>query len=126
MLCFYLCEYHNLIATTFIPHFCFFILFTIKPDHIEEFPSMYCSPIIVRVFKSRKIRLCRAARMKGGMRAFKIYRKKTISRSGRRWEDNIRIYLKEIGVNTRNWIDSARDRDYLAVFVTAALNLRVS
>jgi len=28
------------------------------------------------------------------------------------WEDNIRIYLKEIGVNVRNRIYSALDRDY--------------
>ena len=27
------------------------------------------------------------------------------------WEDNVRIDLKEIGVSTRNWIDSAQDRD---------------
>jgi hypothetical protein len=29
-----------------------------------------------------------------------------------RWEDNIRMDLKEIGTNTRNWINSAKDRDY--------------
>ena len=33
--------------------------------------------------------------------------------------------LKEIGINTRNWVDSAKDRDYCRVFVNAALNLRV-
>ena len=27
-----------------------------------------------------------------------------------RWEDNIRMDLKEIGINTRNWVDSALDR----------------
>ena len=27
-------------------------------------------------------------------------------------EDNIRIDLKEIGINTRNWVDSAQDKDY--------------
>ena len=30
----------------------------------------------------------------------------------RRWEDNIKMDLKEIGVNVRSWIDSAQDRDY--------------
>ena len=30
----------------------------------------------------------------------------------RRWEDNIKIYLKEIGINTRNCVDSDQDRDY--------------
>ena len=27
-------------------------------------------------------------------------------------EDNIRMDLKEIGINTRNWVDSTQDRDY--------------
>ena len=30
----------------------------------------------------------------------------------RRWEDNIRMDLKETGVNMRNWVDSAQDRSY--------------
>jgi hypothetical protein len=30
----------------------------------------------------------------------------------RRWEDNIIMDLKEIGVNARNWFDLAQDRDY--------------
>ena len=37
-------------------------------------------------------------------------------RPRRRWEDNIRMDLKEIGFNTRNWIDSAQDRDYWRAF----------
>ena len=41
-------------------------------------------------------------------------------------ENNIRMDPKEIGVNTRNCIDSAQDRDYWRVLVNAALNLRVS
>ena len=40
-------------------------------------------------------------------------------------EDNIRIYLKEIGVNTKNWIVSAQDRDYWRPLVNVALNLWV-
>jgi hypothetical protein len=35
------------------------------------------------------------------------------------------MYLKEIGVNMRNWVDSAQDRDYWNVLVNAALNLWV-
>ena len=30
----------------------------------------------------------------------------------RRWMDNIRMVLKEIGVNARNWFDSTQDKDY--------------
>ena len=33
--------------------------------------------------------------------------------------------LKEVGIPTRNWVDSAQDRDYLRTLVNAALNLRV-
>ena len=38
--------------------------------------------------------------------------KRPLERPRSRWEDNIRMDLKEIGINTRNWVDSAQDRDY--------------
>ena len=47
------------------------------------------------------------ARMEEGRSVFKI-----LGRPRRRWDDNIRVYLKEIGVNTSNWIDSAQDINY--------------
>jgi hypothetical protein len=43
----------------------------------------------------------------------------------RRWDDSITIDLKEIGINTWNWVDLAQDRDYWRDFVNAALNLQV-
>ena len=43
-----------------------------------------------------------------------------------RWEDNIRMVLKETGIKTRYWVDSAQDRNYWKLLVKAALNLRVS
>ena len=48
-----------------------------------------------------------------------------ISGPRRRWEENIRIDLKIIAKNTRNFIDSAHDRDYWRALANAALNLRV-
>ena len=51
--------------------------------------------------------------------------KRPLGRPRCRWEDNIRMDLKEIGINTRNWIDSAQDRDYWRALANAALNLRV-
>ena len=42
-----------------------------------------------------------------------------------RWEDNIRMDLKEIGVSTRDWTDSVQDKDYWRVLVNAAVNIRV-
>jgi hypothetical protein len=52
-----------------------------------------------------------------GRSAFKILAvtatgKRPLGRPRRRWENNIRMDLKEIGINTRNWVDSARGRDY--------------
>ena len=55
------------------------------------------------------------ARMEEGRSAFKILTgkpigKKRLGRSRGRWEDNIRISFKEIGINMKIWIDSAKDR----------------
>ena len=51
--------------------------------------------------------------------------KRLLGRRRRRLEDNIRMDLKEIGVSTRNWFDTAQDRDNLRALVNAAFNLRV-
>ena len=51
--------------------------------------------------------------------------KRPLGRPRRRWEDNIRMDLEEIGINSGNWVDSAQDRNYWRTLVNAALNLRV-
>ena len=51
--------------------------------------------------------------------------KRPLGRPRRRYEDNIRMDLKEIGLKTRNWVDSAQDRDYWRALVNAVLNLWV-
>ena len=38
--------------------------------------------------------------------------KRPLGRHMRRWEDNIRMDLEEIGINAGNWVDSAQDKDY--------------
>ena len=68
--------------------------------------------------------------MEEGRSALKILTGKPIGkrpsgRPRRRWEDNIRIDLEEIGINAGNWVDSAQDRDYWRALVNAALYLRV-
>ena len=55
------------------------------------------------------------ARIEEGRSAFKILTGKPTGK--RRWEVNIRMDLKEIGINTRNWVDSAQDRDYWRALV---------
>ena len=86
---------------------------------------------IVRVIKSRRLRWAdHIGRMYEGRSAFKILTRKPtgkrpLGRPRRRWENNIRMYLEEIGINARNWVDSAQDRNYWRALVNAALNLRV-
>ena len=58
--------------------------------------------------------------------ADKPIEKKPLRRPRRKSEDNIRMDLKEIGINMRNWVDSANDRGYWRTLVNEALNLQVS
>ena len=95
------------------------------------FNSLYLSPNIVRVIKSRRLRWTEhVARMEKGRSAFKILTgkptgKRHLGRSRRRWEDITRMDLEEIGINAGNWVDSAQDGNYWRALVNAALNLRV-
>ena len=68
--------------------------------------------------------------MEEGRRALKFLTgtstgKRPFGRPRRRCENNIRMDLKEIGINTRNYVDSAQDGNYWTALVSAALNLRV-
>ena len=75
--------------------------------------------------------LINVANLEEGRGAFKIVvgtpaGKRPLGRSRLRWEDNIRMSHKEIGINTRNWFDLAQDTNYWRALVDAVLILRVS
>jgi hypothetical protein len=81
--------------------------------HSDELQSLYSSPNIVRVIKSRRMRWAgHVACMKGGRG---IYRalvgkpegKRPLGRPRRRWEDNIKMDLREIGIDEANCIRMA-------------------
>jgi len=52
--------------------------------------------------------------------------KRPLGRPRHKWEDNIRIDLIGIGIDARNWVDSAQDMDYWRALMNAAFNLLVA
>ena len=90
----------------------------------EELHSLYRSPNIVNVIKSRRLRW--AGHITRMEETCKPTGKRPLGRPRRRWEENIRMDLEEIGINVGNWVDSGRDRDYWRTLVNAASDLRVS
>ena len=51
--------------------------------------------------------------------------KRPLGRPRRRWEDNIKINLQEVGSGSVGWIELAQDRDMWRALVNAVMNLRV-
>ena len=78
------------------------------------------------MIKYRRLRWAgHAAEMEDARRALKILTNKPSGRLRRRPVDNIKMDLKEIRINVRNWLDSAQDSYYLRVLGNEALKLRV-
>ena len=82
--------------------------------HIEELNDLYCSPNIVRVIKSRRMRWAGHVARMGERRG--VYRvlvvkpegKRPLGRPIRRWEDNIKMDLQEVGCGSMDWIELAQ------------------
>ena len=51
--------------------------------------------------------------------------KRPLGRPRRRWEDNIKMDLQEVGCGDMDWIELAQDRDRWWALVNAVMNLRV-
>jgi len=51
--------------------------------------------------------------------------RRPLGRSRRRWEDNIRMHLREVGCGCVDWVELAQDRDRWRALVSAVMNLRV-
>jgi hypothetical protein len=70
------------------------------------------------------------ARMMEKINAYRILvgkpeRKRPLGRPKRRWDDNIKIDLREIGWGGMDWIDVAQDKDQWRALMNMVLNLRV-
>ena len=96
----------------------------------EELNDLYSSPNIVRVIKSRRMRwaghVARMCEERGVYRVLvgKPEGKRPLGRPSRRWVDNIRTDLQEVGCGYVDWIGLAKDRDSWRTLVSAAMNLR--
>ena len=99
--------------------------------HNEELNDLYSSPNIVRVIKSRRLRwaghMVRMGEESGVYRVLvgKPKGKRPLGRPRRRWVDNIRMYLQEVGCGYMDWIGLAQDRDRWQALVSAVMNFRV-
>jgi hypothetical protein len=76
--------------------------------HNDELHSLYSSPNIIRVIKSRRMRWAgRVTRMGKGSGVYRVLvgrpeGKRQLGRPRRRWEDNIKLELREIGIDGAN------------------------
>ena len=92
---------------------------------------MYCSPNIVRVIKLRRMRwaghMVRMSEERGVYRVLvgKLEGRRPLGRPRRRWVDNNRMDLQEVGCGYMDWIGLAQDRDNLRTLVSAVMNLQV-
>ncbi|KAJ4446015.1 hypothetical protein ANN_12701 [Periplaneta americana] len=99
--------------------------------HNTELHALYSSPDIIRNIKSRRLRWAgHVARMGESRNAYRVLvgrpeGKRPLGRPRRRWEDNIKMDLREMGYDDRDWINLTQDRDRWRAYVRAAMNLRV-
>jgi hypothetical protein len=85
--------------------------------HNDELHNLYSSPNIIRTMGETR----NAYRILVG----KPEGKRPLGRSRRRWVDNIKMDLGEIGRDGRDWIELAQDRDQWKALVNTVMNLRV-
>ncbi|KAJ4428156.1 hypothetical protein ANN_24171 [Periplaneta americana] len=100
--------------------------------HNTELHALYSSSDIIRDIEFRRLRWAGHVACMGESRnAYRVLRgrlerKRPLGSPRRRWEDNIKVDLREVGYDDRDWINLAQDRDQWWAYVRAAMNLRIS
>jgi hypothetical protein len=99
--------------------------------HSEGLHNLYSSPDIIRQVKSRRMRWARHVARKGEDRKVdkvlvgKPEGRTQLGRPRHRWENGVRMDLREIGLRGVDWIRLAQGRDRWRAVVSAVMNLRV-
>ena len=99
--------------------------------HNEELNDLYSSTNIVRVIKSKRMRWAGHVARMGKERGVhsvllgKLERRRPLGRPRRRWVDNIRMDLQDVGCGYMDWIGLVQDRDRWRTLVSAVINLWV-
>jgi hypothetical protein len=101
-------------------------------DPLEKLHGLYSSPSIIRVIKARRmswaVHVERMVEVRGAYNILvgRPEGRRPLGRPRRRWEDSIKMDLREIGFGDVDWIHLAQDRDRWRAVVNTVMNLRVS
>jgi hypothetical protein len=93
--------------------------------HYEELNKLYSSTSIIKVIKSRRMEWEEHVACLGDRRGVymvlvgKRERNRPLARTRRRWEDNIKMHLQEVGWCGIDWIEMAQGRDRWRALVNA-------
>jgi hypothetical protein len=99
--------------------------------HNKELHNLYSSPSIIRIIKSRRMRWAGHVVQTGEKR--NVYRllvgkpegRRPLGRPRRRWIDNIKFDLLDIGLSDLDWIGLAQDRYRWRALVNPVMNFQV-
>jgi hypothetical protein len=91
--------------------------------HDKEFHNLYSSPSIIRMISSRRMRS--AGHVTYRILVGKPERMKPLRKPRHRWEDNMKMNLREIGWGGMYWIHLAQDWDHWRPVVNTVMNPQV-
>jgi hypothetical protein len=93
--------------------------------HNDELHSLYSSPNIVRMMWAGHVACMKEGRGVCMVLVGRPEGKRLVGRPRCRWEDNIKLDLRETGINGANWIQLAQNRVQWWAFVNMVMNLQV-
>jgi len=99
--------------------------------HNDELNDLYSSSNIVRVIKSRRMRWAVHVSRMGRVEVYtgfwcgNLRERDHFGKPRRRWEDNIKLDLQEVGCEGMDRIELAQDRDRWRALVNAVMNLQI-